>query len=337
MLYSRQCGIGALGRPPFQRAHRPAPDPVRRASRTSASRLAVFLVGQKLSRAELRRPFERHAVFSFARPLALEIGIAPQRALAPGPVAARLRTGRSRQPDEMPRRGDGEHACGDRPVHPSIHVVTSATASLLMSFTLRGAVRRRANYRASVFRPDGQRRGKSRPLAGDGQALLEPSLARPLLHRSWEGDMRRQALASGVVAAAVIAAACSQQTEQRAEEAGRATGAAVESAAGDAVRNAERAGEAATDAVREASNNTDVAGAAQAAIETVDVKAALMADKRVDASEINVDTDHKTKTVTLKGYVPSTDQRMTAEEIAREKAAGYTINNLLMVKETKAK
>jgi len=149
--------------------------------------------------------------------------------------------------------------------------------------------------------------------------------------------MTRQALASGLVAAAVIAAACSQQTEQRAEEAARATGAAVESAAGDAARNAERAGEAATDAVRDAANNTDVAGAAQAAIETVDVKAALMADKRVDASEINVDTDHKTKTVTLKGYVPSTDQRMTAEEIAREKAAGYTINNLLMVKENKAK
>ena len=145
--------------------------------------------------------------------------------------------------------------------------------------------------------------------------------------------MTRQALASGLVAAAVIAAACSQQTEQRAEEAARATGAAVESAAGDAARNAESVGEATADAVR----TSDIGGAAQAAIETVDVKAALMADKRVDASEINVDTDHKTKTVTLKGYVPSTDQRMTAEEIAREKAAGYTINNLLMVKETKAK
>ena len=139
--------------------------------------------------------------------------------------------------------------------------------------------------------------------------------------------MRRQALASGFVAAAVIAAACSQQTEQRAEEAGRATGAAIESAAGDAARNAERVGEATADAVR----TSDVGGAAQAAIETVDVKAALMADKRVDASGINVDTDHKTRTVTLKGHVPSTDQRMTAEEIAREKAKGYSIANELVV------
>jgi osmotically-inducible protein OsmY len=143
--------------------------------------------------------------------------------------------------------------------------------------------------------------------------------------------MTRQALASGIIAVAVIAAACSQQTEERAEEAARATGAAVESAAGDAVRNAERVGEAATDAVRDASHDTQVGGAAAAAIETLDVKAALMADKRVDASGINVDTDHKTKTVTLKGYVPSTDQRMTAEEIAREKAKGYTIHNELVV------
>jgi hypothetical protein len=35
--------------------------------------------------------------------------------------------------------------------------------------------------------------------------------------------------------------------------------------------------------------------------------------------------------VTLKGHVPSTDQRMTAEEIAREKATGYSIANELVV------
>ena len=139
--------------------------------------------------------------------------------------------------------------------------------------------------------------------------------------------MKRLALASGVLAVAVAAAACSEQTEQRAEDAARATGAAVESAAEDTVRNAETVGEAAADAIR----TSDAGAAAQAAIETVDVKAALMADKRVDASGINVDTDHKTKTVTLKGHVPSTDQRMTAEEIAREKATGYSINNELVV------
>jgi osmotically-inducible protein OsmY len=139
--------------------------------------------------------------------------------------------------------------------------------------------------------------------------------------------MTRQALAGGILAVAVAGSACSEQTEQRAEDAARATGAAVQSAAADTVRNAERVGEAAADAVR----TSDVGGAAQAAIETLDVKAALMADKRVDASGIDVDTDHKTKTVTLKGHVPSTDQRLTAEEIAREKAKGYSINNELVV------
>ena len=139
--------------------------------------------------------------------------------------------------------------------------------------------------------------------------------------------MKPLALASGVLAVAVAAAACSEQTEQKTEEAARATGAAVQSAAADTVRNAARAGEAASDAIR----TSDVSGAAQAAIETVDVKAALMADKRVDASGIDVNTDYKTKTVTLKGHVPSTDQRMTAEEIAREKAKGYSINNELVV------
>jgi osmotically-inducible protein OsmY len=71
--------------------------------------------------------------------------------------------------------------------------------------------------------------------------------------------------------------------------------------------------------------------AVQAAIETIDVKAALLADKRVDASGINVDTDHETRTVTLKGRVPSSDQRMAAEEIAREQATGYSVANELVV------
>jgi hyperosmotically inducible periplasmic protein len=132
--------------------------------------------------------------------------------------------------------------------------------------------------------------------------------------------MRRLALAVGVVAVAALAATCSDQTQERAAEAARATGAAVESAASDAVRNAERASE------------TAPAEAVKAAIETVDVKAALMADSRVDASNINVDTDHRTKTVTLKGRVPSDAQKTTAGEIATAKAAGYTVNNELEVR-----
>jgi osmotically-inducible protein OsmY len=68
-----------------------------------------------------------------------------------------------------------------------------------------------------------------------------------------------------------------------------------------------------------------------AGVETVDVKSALIADGRVDASNVNVDTHADTKTVVLKGTVPSAEQRTTAGQIAREQAKGYTITNQLTV------
>lgn len=67
------------------------------------------------------------------------------------------------------------------------------------------------------------------------------------------------------------------------------------------------------------------------AIETMDVKAALIADGRVDATSINVDTSASTKTVVLKGSVPTDEQRRVAAVIAREQAKGYTIENRLTV------
>ena len=56
-----------------------------------------------------------------------------------------------------------------------------------------------------------------------------------------------------------------------------------------------------------------VAEKTSAASNTVDVKSALIADGRVDASGINVDTSAQTKTVVLKGTVPSADQKAAAE------------------------
>ena len=74
-----------------------------------------------------------------------------------------------------------------------------------------------------------------------------------------------------------------------------------------------------------------VAENTSAATQTVDVKSALIADGRVDASNINVDTSASTKTVVLKGTVPTEQQKTTAEAIARDKAEGYTITNQLTV------
>ncbi len=68
-----------------------------------------------------------------------------------------------------------------------------------------------------------------------------------------------------------------------------------------------------------------------AAAQTVDVKASLMADTRVDASGINVDTDAGKKTVTLNGTVTTDAQRTLAAQVATDKALGYAIINKLTV------
>lgn len=65
--------------------------------------------------------------------------------------------------------------------------------------------------------------------------------------------------------------------------------------------------------------------------QTVDVKAALMVDESIDASHIDVHSDAGTKTVTLEGTVPTDAQKAAAERVAREKAEGYKVRNLLTV------
>ncbi|HUE89068.1 MAG TPA: BON domain-containing protein [Vicinamibacterales bacterium] len=73
-------------------------------------------------------------------------------------------------------------------------------------------------------------------------------------------------------------------------------------------------------------------GAVDAAGETLDVKTALMTDDLVDASDINVDTFHETRTVVLKGSVPTEAQKTAAGRIAEREAEGYKIDNQLTVR-----
>jgi osmotically-inducible protein OsmY len=75
----------------------------------------------------------------------------------------------------------------------------------------------------------------------------------------------------------------------------------------------------------------EVASDVGARKQTVDVKAGLMAAKGIDASHIDVDTDANTKTVTLTGTVPTAAQKAAAERVARDKAEGYKVRNLLTV------
>ena len=111
----------------------------------------------------------------------------------------------------------------------------------------------------------------------------------------------------------------------------------------DAERNADKAAAATAEAraatkeaTRDASAATrdaaaNVGGAVAAAVETIDVKSALMADRTVDASHINVDTFHETKTVVLKGSVKTATQRDEAARIAAAEATGYRVDNQLTV------
>ena len=91
--------------------------------------------------------------------------------------------------------------------------------------------------------------------------------------------------------------------------------------------------DATRDAARDASGAVGTAGrSAAGAVETFDVKQALMRDDGVDASGINVDTDGNRKVVVLKGTVTTDAQKNRAEQIAAREAKGYRIDNQLMVK-----
>ena len=76
----------------------------------------------------------------------------------------------------------------------------------------------------------------------------------------------------------------------------------------------------------------DNASAVRGGIETIDVKSAIIADKTIDSGAIDVDTNQETKTVVLRGTVPTEAQKQKAEEIARKNATSYKIDNQLVVR-----
>ena len=73
------------------------------------------------------------------------------------------------------------------------------------------------------------------------------------------------------------------------------------------------------------------ASAVRGAVETVDVKTALIADKTIDAGAIDVDTYQDKKLVVLRGSVPTEEQKRKAGMIAQDNAKSYRIDNQLAV------
>ena len=75
----------------------------------------------------------------------------------------------------------------------------------------------------------------------------------------------------------------------------------------------------------------DNASAVRGAVETVDVKSAIIADKDIDSGAIDGDTYQDKKVVVLRGSVPTESQKQRAGMIAKENAKSYTIDNQLAV------
>ena len=141
---------------------------------------------------------------------------------------------------------------------------------------------------------------------------------------------------TAALAFAVMGVACDNTARGAREDAAKAEQEAKEATAEAKAEAREEAAEAKAegrDAAADARKAANEAGSAVgAAAETIDVKTALMADTTVDASDINVDTFHETKTVVLKGSVPTAAQRAEAGRIAAREAEGYRVDNQLIVK-----
>jgi osmotically-inducible protein OsmY len=122
-----------------------------------------------------------------------------------------------------------------------------------------------------------------------------------------------------------------------AREDAREAGNAAERAADNAAQATRNAGEAARDAAHDAADKSreaghTVGGTIDAAQQTMQIKTALIDADNIDAGGIDVDTSSDTKTVTLKGHVPTAAQKSAAERVAKEKAPGYKVVNQLEVK-----
>ncbi len=153
---------------------------------------------------------------------------------------------------------------------------------------------------------------------------------------------------------AVFIAGCSPDARQDLGEAGAKVGSATEKSAQateDAAKKtgqdikvgAENAGEAVKGGIQNAADATKegarMAGEAVGGIGdklelTPKIKAALIADKSIDASTLNVDTIAESKMVVIKGIVPSAETKSRVTRVAQkvlddtsEGKSGYKIKN----------
>ncbi len=129
--------------------------------------------------------------------------------------------------------------------------------------------------------------------------------------------------------ASADAAAATERAAEDAKVKADNAGAAIKEETHDAVVGTKGVAEQAEQKSKAAANDT--ANAMDGAQQTMQIKTALIEDKSVDATGIDVDTNGMTKTVTLKGHVPNAAQKAAAARIAKSKAPTYTVVNNLTI------
>lgn len=125
-------------------------------------------------------------------------------------------------------------------------------------------------------------------------------------------------------------AAAARQEANEAKQESREAGAELKQESREAANAAERAGDRIAKESREAANT--VGSTLDAAAQTMQIKTALIDADDLDAGAIDVDTNGDTKTVTLKGHVPTAAQKAAAERIAKSKAPEYRVVNNIEVR-----
>lgn len=126
-----------------------------------------------------------------------------------------------------------------------------------------------------------------------------------------------------------------EAVKEGAENAGEAVAGAAKTAGKEVKQGAENVGEAVGGAVKTAAKETQDAG--QSMTLTPKVKNALVVNKQIDASTIDVDTSGEKDTVILKGTVRSESEKKLAEQVARKALADAKSNFKLKNQLTVAK
>ena len=121
-----------------------------------------------------------------------------------------------------------------------------------------------------------------------------------------------------------------REANAEARQEAREANAELKQEAREAGNAAERTADRVANETKDATHS--VGATLDAAAQTMQIKTAFIDADNLDANNIDVDTDGATKTVTLKGHVPTAAQKAAAARIAKEKAPDYTIVNNIVVR-----